>query len=432
MKNLSRNLSAIAMGLLLAAGADAQTSTGNALTLGEAESIALQGEPGLAAKSWESKALSERAVADGQLKDPKLQVGLLNMPTDTFDFDQENMTQFKVGVSQQFPGGDTRAIKQQKTLKQSELAQSELETRKLDILKNVRLNWLEIWYWQQAKTTIGGNRKLFAQLVDIVRSLFSVGRNNQQDLIRAQLELSRLDDRLAKITQMIDSQRSKLSRWVGADNSKRPLTGKLPDMPTPAVADDDEALLALFQTHPKILEIDKKLEVAKKEIALAKESYKPGWGVNVGYSYRDDLPDGRDRADFISAGVSIDLPLFSANRQDKQVLSREHAYQALKSKRLALLRELGADLKQALANREQLDKRQALYRKFLLPQARQQAQAALGAYQSDRGDFADVMRAYIDDLNTRLDQHRIEVDRLQANANILYLAPATQQPAASK
>ncbi len=423
MKKLHRNLSAIAIGLLLVAGAETKTAAGNELTLERAETIALQGEPGLAAKRWESKALAERAVADGQLMDPKLQVGLLNLPTDSFDFDQENMTQFKVGITQQFPGGDTREIKQQKTRKQSELAQVELETRKLEILKNTRLNWLEIWYWQQAKTIIAGNRKLFAQLVDIVRSLFSVGRNNQQDLIRAQLELSRLDDRVARIDQMIDTQRSKLSRWIGVEASRMPLPGKLPELAIPALPDDFEALSQRFLSHPKIQEIDRKLEIAQKEIDLIKESYKPGWGVNVGYSYRDDMQDGRPRADFVSAGVTVDLPLFTARRQDKKRQASEYKYQALKSQRLALLRQLVANLKQEMANEEQLKKRQALYRKLLLPQARQQAQAALLAYQSDRGDFADVMRAYIDDLNTRLDQQRIEVDRLKADAKILYFVP---------
>jgi len=403
-----------------------QTAPSNkpVLTLKQAEQIALKDEPGLAGKHWEAQSLAERAIADGQLMDPKLQVGLLNLPADTFDFDQENMTQFKVGLAQQFPAGHTRKIKTQKTRKQSELALAELQTRKLDILKDTRLTWLEIYYWQQAEKTIIGNRKLFAQLVNIVRSLFSVGRNNQQDLIRAQLELSRLDDRVAKIDQMIDTQRSKLSRWTGVAASRMPLPDKLPELNAPALPDDFEALSQQFLSHPKIQEIDRKLEIAQKEIDLIKESYKPGWGVNVGYSYRDDMQDGRSRADFVSASVTVDLPLFTARRQDKKRQAAEYKYQALKSQRLALLRQLVANLKQEMANADQLKKRQELYRKLLLPQAKQQAQAALLAYQSDRGDFADVMRAYIDDLNTRLDQQRIDVDRLKAKANILYFVPA--------
>jgi outer membrane protein TolC len=94
-----------------------------------------------------------------------------------------------------------------------------MDERKLVILKEVRLSYLEIYYWEQAKITISQNKKLFSQLVEIVQSLFSVGRNNQQDLIRAQLELNKLDDRLVKITQKINNQRSKLSSWIGAKNS---------------------------------------------------------------------------------------------------------------------------------------------------------------------------------------------------------------------
>lgn len=436
--NSTRYISAVAMSLSLlvavplANAASASAPAGATLTLPEAEKIALDDEPGLVGKHWEAESLSERAIADGQLMDPKLQVGLVNLAADTFDFNQENMTQFKVGLAQQFPAGDTRKIKTQKTLKQSELARSELEARKLDILKDLRLTWLEIYYWRQAKNTISENRVFFAQLVDIVRSQFSVGRNNQQDLIRAQLELSRLDDRTTKITQMINAQRSKLSRWIGAGNSDRPLPETLPDLQIPVFVDDFEQLSQLFLSHPKVQEIDKKLEVAQKEIDLTKESYKPGWGVNVSYGYRDEMLDGRDRSDFLSAGVTVDLPLFTANRQDKKLLSSEYKYQALKNKRLALLRQLVANLKQEMANEEQLEKRQELYRKLLLPQAKQQAQAALLAYQSDRSDFADVMRAYIDDLNTRLDQQRIKVDRLQAKAKILFLMPNTASKSATE
>ena len=418
-------LSMAAFSLLAAPNLSQADPTGAALTLKEAERIALHEEPGIAGKRWEAKSLEQRAVADGQLMDPKLQVGLLNLPADTFDFNQENMTQFKVGLAQQFPAGHTRKLKTEKTRKQSELALSELETRKLNILKDTRLTWLEIYYWGQAKKTIQSNRKLFAQLVDIVRSLFSVGHNNQQDLIRAQLELSRLDDRLVKIDQMIDAQRSKLSRWIGLEASQRPLPDTLPDLKIPALTDDFEQLSALFFSHPKIQEIDKKLEIAQKNIDLIKESYKPGWGVNVGYSYRDNLQNGQPRSDFVSAGVTVDLPLFTGKRQDKKRLAAEYQYQALKNTRLALLRQLVADLKQEMANAEQLAKRQSLYRQLLLPKAQQQKRAALLAYQADRGDFADVMRAYIDDLNTRLDQERIEVDQLKANAKILYFTPAS-------
>lgn len=394
------------------------------LTLEQAEQMALVDEPGIVSQQWQMQSLSAQSIADGQLNDPKLQVGLSNMPTDTFNFDQENMTQFKVGIIQQFPAGDSLNIKQKKTQKQSELLLSKISERKLSIIKEVRLTYFEIYYWEKAQKTIKQNKRFFSQLVDIVQSMFSVGRNNQQDLIRAQLELSRLDDRLLKISQKINTQRAKLSRWIGIQNSTQTLSSELPVLSVPVMSDDFETLSQLFHTHPKILEIDKKMEISRKEIELVKESYTPGWALNVAYGYRDNSPqknpNGTKRADFLSAGVSIDLPLFTANRQDKKLLAKEHAYQSLKDKRIAMLRQLVADLQQETANEEQLKNRHQLYNKLLLPQAKQQTQASLSAYQSDRGNFSDVMRAYIDDLNVRLDERRIAVDHLQSMARILY------------
>jgi outer membrane protein TolC len=347
------------------------------LTLEQAEQIALIDEPGIVSQQWQAQSLSEQSIADGQLMDPKLQIGLSNMPTDTFEFDQENMTQFKVGIVQQFPSGDTLNIKQQKTQKQSELIQSRISERKLIIIKDIRLTFLEIYYWEQAKKTINKNKRLFSQLVNIVQSMFSVGRNNQQDLIRAQLELSRLDVRLTKITQKVNTQRSKLSRWLGAQKSSLPLASKLPELSIPVLSDDFETLSQLFYSHPKIQEVDKKMEISRKDIDLAKESYKPGWGLNVSYGYRDNNPNGMKRSDFLSAGVTIDLPLFTANRQDKKLLAKEHSYQSLKDKRVELLRQLVADLQEEAANEEQLHNRHQLYNNLLLPQAKQQAQASL-------------------------------------------------------
>ena len=418
-RRTKKQLLALTLGLSLISTSSMALSEG-ILTLQQAEHMALNDEPGIVSQQWQAQSLSDQSIADGQLMDPKLQVVLNNLPTDTFEFDQENMTQFKIGILQQFPSGDTLDLKQQKTRKQSELIQSKISERKLSIIKEVRITYLEIYYWEQAKKTITKNKQFFSQLVEIVQSMFSVGRNNQQDLIRAQLELSRLDVRLTKITQKVNTQRSKLSRWIGTRNSSQSLTSKLPELSIPVINDEFETLSQLFVSHPKIQEIDKKLQISRKDIELAKESYKPGWGLNVSYGYRDNNPNGMKRADFLTAGVTIDLPLFTANRQDKKLLAKEHSYQSLKDERVEMLRQLVSALQQETANEEQLHKRHQLYNKLLLPQAKQQARASLLAYKSDRGDFADVMRAYIDELNANLDERRIAVDHLQSKAKILY------------
>ncbi len=397
----------------------------NNLTLVQAEILALRDEPGLLSQKLQARSMMEKSVADAQLMDPKIRIGLNNLPTDTFDFGQEPMTQLKVSYLQQFPSGNTLELKQQKSIKMSELIDSKISGRKLTILKEVRLAYLEIFYLETAKATILKNKKLFSQLVDIVQSLFSVGKNNQQDLIRAQLGLSRLDDRLAKIDQKITIQRSKLSRWIGHEFSRLKLSAKTPQLPATFIQNDVDELKVHFLRHPKVLQIDMQIQLARKDIQLIEESLNSGWGLNVSYGYRGDDPSGKDRADFLSVAATFDLPFFAEKRQDKKRLAKEYDYQSLKNKRLEIIRLLVSQLQQQLFNKEILIKRQNLYNNILLPQAKQQSQSSIIAYQSDRGNFADVLRAYMDDLNAKLDAERIATDIRQAQSKILYFVPTT-------
>ncbi len=72
-----------------------------------------------------------------------------------------------------------------------------------------------------------------------------------------------------------------------------------------------------------------------------------------------------------------------------------------------------------------LEQRDALYRESLIPQARQRSQAALQTYQSGSGSFADVMQAYMEALDTQLEQKRIQIDSLKSRASLLYYLQAS-------
>jgi outer membrane protein TolC len=84
-------------------------------------------------------------------------------------------------------------------------------------------------------------------------------------------------------------------------------------------------------------------------------------------------------------------------------------------------REMQSRLEAEFARWHDLSRRIVLYEERILVQARDHAQAALLAYQSDRGDFADVMRGYIDDLNTRIEFIRLQVERAQSYAMLANL-----------
>lgn len=383
------------------------------LTLAEAEDLALDQEPGQASFLARANALDERAVAAGQLPDPKLRMGLANFPLESGGFTTEGMTQAQLGIRQSFPPGKTRSISTRQFQSLADEMDQNADARGRDVLTSVRNAWLETYYWQRAQTIVNDSRPFFSDLANITRSLYAVGSKDQQDVLRAELELSRLDDRLIDINKQHARARAALAEWVGAE-STRPIAEKLPSWEqVPAL----EALRVELVSHPAIEAADARIDARIAGIDLAKERYKAGWALDLGYGYRDGtLPTGDPRSDFVSLSVTIDLPFFRKNRQDRTLAAALSERRAAVESKDELLRRLNSQLEAEYARWRDLSRQVDLYERLILMQAEEQANAALAAYQSEAGDFADVMRGFIDDLNTRLDHVRLQIERAQSYA----------------
>ena len=173
-------------------------------------------------------------------------------------------------------------------------------------------------------------------------------------------------------------------------------------------------------THPSLLALDREIEASKIGIDLARQKYKPEWGINAGYGYRDEDLNGRDLPDFVSLGISFDLPVFTKNRQDKEVQSSVSQAEAVKTKKWTLVRKMIAGFEETKTRFKRLNERQTLYQKQLLPQMSEQAEASLTAYTNDDSDFAEVVRSRIAELNAQIDALGIDVERQKAIVELNY------------
>ena len=403
---------------LLAGTVQAET-----LSLAEAERIALEEEPGRAALLERAGALREQAVAAGQLPDPKLRVALANFPLESGGFSTEGMTQAQLGVRQAFPPGNTRAVRARRFESMAREVSENASARRRDVLTSVRTRWLDAWYWMQADDIVSGMRPMFADLVTITQSMYAVGRRDQQDVLRAELELSRLDDFLIEIEKNRSASRARLSEWVGQD-AGRPLGGELPAWQSlPPLGQLQQQL----DSHPAVLAADAGIAAASDGVELATQRNKPGWALDVGYAYRDGrLPGGGSRSDFATVAFTFDLPYFRKNRQDREVAAARGQRRASSATREQLVRRLASQLEAEFVQWQELSRRIDLYERVVLKQAQAQARAALAADQSESGDFAGVMRGSIDELDTRLDFVRLQVDRARSYAVLANLGGLTQ------
>ena len=425
--------------IMLMLSHNAISNKADTLTLEEAITAAIKQDPWLKGSQYREDALLSNSVSASSLPDPVVSIGLANLPTDGFAFDQEPMTQLKAGVSQMFPRGDSLDIKRKQL---EELAKQHPIMRKDRIAKTtlaVSLKWLEIYWAQQTISLIEQDRALFEQLGDVAQASYSsaVGKVRQQDIVRAQLELTRLDDRLTKLHSQKEQALAELLEWLSDDTAwtsnqmRYRQMGSLPAA-TPSIkplyvdaeqalnSHDAQSLANLLVAHPYVLAIEQKIRASKTGIDLAKQQYKPQWGVNASYAYRADDQLERSRADFISVGISFDVPLFTSNKQDQDVSAAISQTEAIKTEKRLAIRSLLSQLQSAYAAHLRLLQRETLYQTDILVQMSEQAEASLTAYTNDDGDFAEVVRARIADLNARIDALNIDIDLLKSRSQLNY------------
>ncbi|SFC38433.1 TolC family protein [Pseudoalteromonas denitrificans] len=414
------------------------------LTLKRTIIVAQKNDPWLSGNQHKQDSVKSMSIAAGTYTDPKVSLSMANLPVDTFDISQEGMTQFKVGIAQMFPRGDSLAIKQKQLILDSEQYPYQRQDRKAKVALTVGQLWLDAYKVQNSIRLIEADRALFEQLTDVAEASYASaqGKTRQQDVIRAQLELTMLDDRLNQLQQQKNRYEGQLSQWVTGNNSQTSISvhninlGEvLPDirllkaeMVKSNTWQTPDKLVKHFMAHPRILAIDKKITATAQGIALAKQDYEPQWGVNAGYAYRDNDPVGNTRADLFTVAVTFDLPLFTDKRQDQQLSAAISQTESVKTERLIILRQLLSAYSSAKGRLNRLVDRQRLYHTKLLPQIQDQAEASLTAYTNDDGDFAEVVRARIAQLNAKIENLAIDtqIQKVQLELNYLFITKAEQ------
>lgn len=390
------------------------------LSLGEAEQRALAADPVVAQFEAQAVALSERAVAEGQLPDPELSLGIAEVPLDDLDFGDHEDTEVRLGLSQTFPPGRTLRYRTERMDAMADSERARAMNQRLLVMREVRNAFVELYYRQEAQRILELNRDLFRDMADIAERRYAEGRENQHQIIRAQLELSLIEDRIEESGAGIGVARAELAKWLGGDDAARPLSPDEPALPAPLAGADIVAKLPL---HPLLSFEDAAIEAAQKSVAIAEQQYKPQWMLDAMISENTaGAFDQQPGPDFAGIFVKMSLPIFTAKRQDRQLSASRQEASAARYGRADRLRELTREIEGEVANLTRLDRRLELYRGRAMVEAEQVGTGAFNAYENDLADFETLVRARTLALETELDMVRLRTERLKSVIALLYLA----------
>jgi len=388
------------------------------LSIAEAEQLALKEDYTLRAINARSQSMTELSVASEKLPDPQLKLGFANLPTDSFNLGQEPMTQSVIGLRQMFPRGQTRSLKSARITESVARNDANGDDRKQQLQLIVREQYTRIYLHQEREKILRQSLIVFTDLAEITRDYYASGRAHQQDVVQAQLELSRVEERLARIQQQQEQARARLAEWIGAD-AYRELDTQWPQINQPEAA---QQIISDLPEHPRLRAWQHEIAKSRTSEEIARQAYKPGFAIDLAYGGRGGQnPDGSSRTDFLSVFVTMDIPLFTKNRQDRVLASSIADTSATQYARDDIYRSMKARVEENTATLLRERERLGLYEEFLLPQAEFNAEAAFEAYQDAVDDLTTLMRARIGEYELKLSHAALRADEIITRARLLYL-----------
>jgi len=389
------------------------------ISLHDAQQMAIESDPAQQIYQSQQAALIAQGLAASTLADPMIKLGTANMSTDSFAFDDDPMTQMTVGLSQQFSRGATRELSQKGFNQQSQAAVFKGLDRQLIVKRTVQQLWLSILFVEKSLHIVKENKQLFSSFYDDLQAQFSLGLVENDDLIAAEIEISKFDDKIAGLMQMFFIQRSLLSEWIG-QYAYADLSNAIPQWSeTLSLVDAstaDTTYYPLLSKHPKAELFTLNISVADNGIDLAKQSYKPSFKVEVGYGHRFD----EAKSDLLSGFITMDIPLFTAKRQDQKLITAQQFKGQKQAEQRLLLRQFNAQLSAEISNYQQIKARQTRYQETLLKQAKLHVELLEQSYQSNTRPFKAVIDAYMHEQNLTLEYQQLYFDGLKSLSKIRY------------
>lgn len=365
------------------------------LTLQAATELVIADNPDLAQMQARAKAMAAIPSQEGTLPDPQISFNAMSLPVNTFNLHQEDMTQLGVSVSQTIPFPGKLALREQAAQFEAEAASANITEVRQRLLSEVKSTWWLIFYLDHALALVESNHTLLQQFVEIARTKYEVGVGLQQDVLLAQLELSKLLDQQLMLK---GSRRNAVASLNALLDKSADRELKLPEsvaLSLPNVKQEKQ-LYSVAETSRAVLDSNRQtIHAAESRLELAKKDYLPDFTVDAGYGARANMSDGTRRSDLLSMSVSVNVPIFAAQKQAKAVDQRASELMQQKYALQDEWNKVRSQITQAYTDYHRAKEQFVLYDTGIVPQARQTVASMLAGYQVNKVDFLNLVRSQI-------------------------------------
>ena len=403
LRALPEHLRAIFLALVLAIAAPAITDARAqiATPIQHVVREALDSNPEIRSAGRERDAARQRIAPAGALDDPMLEAGALNVPTDSWRFDREDMTMRMIGLAQKFPYPGKRSLRQDVANRDAESVEHGYRETVNRITRDARSSYLDLGLVIETTKLTEKNKVLLEQFLKIAEARYAVGQGSQADVLKARTQLSRMTDELIKLSRERPVIEAELNRVLG-----RGMGAVAPLPEEPQLREVALPLNALRETalsqRPQLLALQSLVGRNERALELARRESYPDFDVRLSYGQRDNMPDGTRRSDLVSLTVAINLPVWRESKVTPRITEAQAMHEQALGLYEAQRNEVLTKLRQQVAGAEQSLRSARLYQSDILPQARLTVEASLAAYRVNRVDFMALLDSQMTVFNYEL------------------------------
>jgi outer membrane protein TolC len=360
-------------------------SQGPALTLEEVERIALAENPEIAVAARRVAMAQAHVPVAGALDDPMAMYRGWGVPLQQpWNY---NAAQNMFSISQTLPGRGKRDLRTSVAESDVDVAKANLEQMRLDVRVRVHKAFNDM-------LRVGDELRIHDQHVGIARQAiqaarikYTSGKVPQQDILKAQVALTRLAEHMIHYSQDADLARARLNTLLGRNpNTPLRVIGEHAVLaPLPPVQSLDDLAL---QSRPDLIAAERAADRSHKEQALAKKAYVPDFTVSAGYMI---MPSGQNMRNAYMLEGTMNLPWLNHRKHDAEIA--EAAVQATEqdAELTALRNAAFGQIQEALVEAEAAQKLAHLYHDQLGPQAEATLQSSVIAYENDKTELLDLL-----------------------------------------
>jgi len=315
-----------------------------------------------------------------------------------------------IGASQDLPYPGKRRLRSQVAEREADSMNAQSDGVRRQAIEALKLAYFQLAYLQQTLPILERNDQVLAQIQQVAESHYRVGQGNQQDVLKAQLQRTKLLQEITMHHQQEEQLEAQIKQVLSRAQSSPDIV-TVPLSQTVLTHGDIELLDRVRDQNSDVRSRSAMVRREESKVELSHKEFRPDF--NVGYTYEHTSEKFRD---YYMASFGIRLP--NRHRQSAALAEALQNQERVKQELQAEIQRAQSEVEQQYVAVRRTEDQLKIYREGLIPQSEATLQSGLAAYQSNRQDFPTLLDSFQDVLNSNLEYQRELVEHESALARL--------------